>query len=619
MRMDSAPRRADPRRILAGMKHAAIAALIVVAAAGSADLLAKGKQAPAKKDPDLCVVPPGAQPLLPAKLLPGMGTTTAREFPVTTSSDDARKFFLQGVSQIHSFWFTESERSCTQAAELDPKMAMAYWCIALSAASDYRPAFQLLRNRSNGAGPAIASGEAAATGAGSGEATVRRQTTGAAIDPQVRAREAIGKAMALRDSITERERLYIEAQAARRAPGPKDQADAAYVAGLRKLVAAYPGDLQAKSMLGLALDNGFDPVTKEPREHTMEAIGLLEEVVSKDDSEFGAHHYLIHAYEGSKTPEKAWHSNARYAGLVTNIPHALHMPGHIYAQSDRIDAAISAFSGAATVELKWIDSDSLYPQGHHGHNVHFLIHALNLGGRYDDSIKWTQHLLTFKENPRERSGNNQQGVWRQGYFGLVKTLVRFEKWDAVQDGKTFPVYDKPEQNAWRHWALGLAQANTGQIDKAKATLADMQKDVAAATSAKEPLAIAAQELDATIAARAGDRKKAYELYRKAAEREAAMLYTEPPSYPRPVVEGWGNVALSLGDFATAEKAYREALGREPGSGRAYFGLAASLDGLGRASDAQDARGKAAKAWAHADQHLPQMEKLRTSTAAAPQQ
>ena len=51
----------------------------------------------------MCAVPPGAQPLLPAKLLPGMGNT--KNFPVTTKSEEARKFFLQGVSQIHSFWF----------------------------------------------------------------------------------------------------------------------------------------------------------------------------------------------------------------------------------------------------------------------------------------------------------------------------------------------------------------------------------------------------------------------------------------------------------------------------------------------------------------------------------
>ena len=119
------------------MKHLSCVGLVVLlATVGSPDLAAKGKQAQAPQ-PDMCIVPPGAQPLLPAKLLPGMGVT--KDFPVTTTSEEARKFFLQGVSQIHSFWFQESERSCTQALELDKDMAMAYWCIALSAASDYRP------------------------------------------------------------------------------------------------------------------------------------------------------------------------------------------------------------------------------------------------------------------------------------------------------------------------------------------------------------------------------------------------------------------------------------------------------------------------------------------------
>jgi len=227
-----------------------------------------------------------------------------------------------------------------------------------------------------------------------------------------------------------------------------------------------------------------------------------------------------------------------------------------------------------------------------------------------------QHLFTFKENPRERSGNSQRNTWRQGYFGLIKSTVRFEKWSEILDGKTLPVYDKPEQQAWRHWAIGLAQSATGQPEKAKATLAEMQKDLDAVTSAKEPIGIALQELEATIAARAGDRKKAYELYRKAADREAAMLYTEPPAYPRPVVEGLGNVALALHDFAAAEKAYRETLEREPGSGRAYFGLAAALDGLGKTADAREARRRAAKAWARADSNLPQVQSLRNATAAA---
>ena len=135
-------------------------ATIVIALGFSFTLTAAGKkpQAPSRPAPDLCAVPPGAQPLLPAKLVPGMGET--KHFPVTTKSDDARRFFLQGVSQIHSFWFQESERSCLQAAQYDPEMAMAYWCIAVSAGGDYRPAFQLMRDPNDGGRPAGAANQA---------------------------------------------------------------------------------------------------------------------------------------------------------------------------------------------------------------------------------------------------------------------------------------------------------------------------------------------------------------------------------------------------------------------------------------------------------------------------
>ena len=92
-------------------------------------------------------------------------------------------------------------------------------------------------------------------------------------------------------------------------------------------------------------------------------------------------------------------------------------------------------------------------------------------------MKWVQHCFTFKETPRERAGNSQRVTWRQGYFALIKTLVRFEKWNEILDGKTIPVYDKPEQQAWRHWAMGLAYSATGQPEKAKA---DARRDAEAA-------------------------------------------------------------------------------------------------------------------------------------------
>lgn len=224
----------------------------------------------AEREADMCLVPPGAQPSLPAKLLEGQGVTN---MPVTTTSEQARAFFNQGVSQLHSFWAIEAERSFLQAATLDPDMAMAYWGIAVAAAGDHRPAFQLLRNA------ALREAQGAAAAKTTGEQTART-ISGAAVDGKIRAREAIERAMSLRKQVTPRERLYIESQWARRNPDSRDS-DGDFIKALRKLVAAYPNDEEAKSMLGLALLNGYELPSKTPRPGTLEGIKLLEEIVAK--------------------------------------------------------------------------------------------------------------------------------------------------------------------------------------------------------------------------------------------------------------------------------------------------------------------------------------------------
>ena len=228
-------------------------------------------------------------------------------------------------------------------------MAMAYWGISMSAAGDYRPAFQLLRDPYDG-------GRAGTPMRTAGPDAVQRTTNGAAVDGRdPRARGDRQGHVAARQGDA-RERLYIEAEAARREPDVEECLTPITSRRCASWSAAYPDDLEAKSILGLALLDGYDSVTKEPRdEHDGERLRLLEEVVAKDDNHFGAHHYLIHGWEGSKTPEKAWRACKRYPELVTNIPHALHMPGHIYAQSDKIDEAIGAFARAAANELAWLE------------------------------------------------------------------------------------------------------------------------------------------------------------------------------------------------------------------------------------------------------------------------
>ena len=159
-----------------------------------------------KPSDDLCALPPSnARPSLPAKLLPGQGRIV---MPITTRSAQAQEFFNQGVAQMHSFWSREAERSFLQAAELDPEAPMAQWGIAMVAAGDYRPAFQLTEGDNKPRRPAAQTPPTSSPKWPSG--------------PE-RAREAALKAQQLSGRATPLEKLYITAVAARR---NKDSQDA---------------------------------------------------------------------------------------------------------------------------------------------------------------------------------------------------------------------------------------------------------------------------------------------------------------------------------------------------------------------------------------------------------
>ena len=189
---------------------------------------------------------------------------------------------------------------------------------------------------------------------------------------------------------------------------------------------------------------------------------------------------------------------------MTNIPHALHMPGHIYSQTGRWSDAEKSFRDAAQNERKWMAQDKLYGDGHHGHNVHYLATAYSFEGRYDDAIEAARELLQFKENPAQVAAADGVGSARaQGWFAMLRTLVQFEKWDVILAGEMLPVLARPRQEAWRHWARALAFANTGNAAKAREELAQFDAaltDYRARTKRANPteLEVARQELQAHL-------------------------------------------------------------------------------------------------------------------------
>src|SRR5437867_2652830 len=416
-----------------------------------------------------------------ARLMDGMGKV---DFTITTNSKDAQAFFNQGVAQLYGFWFVEAERSFRHSAPLDPNAALAYWGIALAAPGTFLPAYQILLTPNPG--PPVTPPNS----------------------PESRARAAIVKAQALRDSITPRERLYIEAVAAHHNPALRDQ-DAAYIAAMRRLVELFPDDLEAKAILALALENGYDAPAKSPKAGTGESLKLLRQVLAKDPNHAGANHFLIHALEGSKNLRDALPVANRYAALAPNIPHVLHMPGHVYAQIGMFDEAVKAFLAAAAKEREYMSADPQYSKLSYVHNEILLLHVFGSQGRYRDAMSHIADLMSAKENPAERE--TAVFFYRVGWFALMKTLVRFEKSHEILDGKTLPILGQPPESIWYHWARGIAYASTSNVAGARNSLRLMEQSIqslgGSTNAIAQQLQIARSELEAYIDANTGNVKK----------------------------------------------------------------------------------------------------------------
>ena len=207
--------------------------------------------------------------------------------------------------------------------------------------------------------------------------------------------QAIQRAEALKDKVSERERAYIEALATRYSDDPmasRQSLDRAYARAMEKLVKRYPDDLDAATLYAASLMNlspwDYWNLDGSPKGRTAEILATLQSVVDRNPRHAGALHYHIHAVEAVH-PERGEKQADMLGGLMPGAGHMVHMPSHIYMRLGRFTDSYEANRRAVAADEDYITqcrSQGIYPLNYYPHNIHFMAWSAMVQGRKQEAM-----------------------------------------------------------------------------------------------------------------------------------------------------------------------------------------------------------------------------------------
>jgi tetratricopeptide (TPR) repeat protein len=494
----------------------------------------------------------------PATLMEGFGDW---HHPVSTGNPQAQQFFDQGLRLIYAFNHDEAARSFQRAAELDPKMPMAYWGIAEAVGPNYNDP--------------------------------------ASDDRFKKAHEAIQKAVDLSSSASPSEKAYIEAMALRFPEDGTDRRKAAeaYHDAMREVTKKFLDDLDAATLFAEAGMNlhpwGLWHQDGTPQEGTEEILATLESVIKREPNHMGAIHYYIHSVEASRSPERALAGANRLAALAPAAGHIVHMPAHIYIRTGDYASAVKTNEQAAAADrtyLKASGAQGIYPMMYYSHNLHFIAMCSAMNGNYAEA-KRTADMLAAHVGPHVK-----EMPPIEGFMTIPLAVdVRFHRWDDILKAQQ-PDPTMKVASVFSHFARGMALAATGKTSEAEADYKLVSNAVEATppdvvfampvnNKAKDVLKIARDVLGAKIALAKKDTAVAIEKLKSAVAVQDSLKYNEPEDWFFPVRESLGATLLMNGDAVGAEKVFREDIERHPRNPRSLYGLQEALKAQKRDYDA----------------------------------
>jgi len=504
---------------------------------------------------------------------PHVGSVGSVKFAVSCSPA-AQEVFSHSVALLHSFWYEEAAKSFTAVAEKDPSCAMAWWGVGMSY---YHQLWE--------------------------PPTADALQKGAA---------ALEKAKAL-DAKTDRERGYIAALSAFYNANPHLDylsRNRAYSQAMETVYHNNPDDAEAAIFYALSLLATAAP-TDKTYTHQRQAGAILEKIFAAQPDHPGVAHYIIHSYDNPVLASQGLNAARRYAQIAPVVPHALHMPSHIFVRLGLWDEAIQSNLAAVAAGKKY-EQDAL------------------MGAAWDQRLHPTDYLV-YSYLQSGRDGEAKTAVAELGQVGKIQPdnltggyvlavaparyAMERRRWS---EAAALPVRPSafPYTEAITYWARAMGAARMGDSAAAKENLSQLRARKDALTAAKNDYwatqaEVLVRESSAWLAhaqAKAGEDETAtIALLRSAADLEDSVDKSNiTPGPVLPARELLADFLLELHRPAEAAAEYAVTLRNAPNRFNSLAGAAKAAELAGDSAQARQYYAQLMKVCAGGDAVRPEL-------------
>jgi tetratricopeptide (TPR) repeat protein len=396
-----------------------------------------------------------------------------------------------------------------------------------------------------------------------------------------------------------------------------------------ELAERFPEDLDALAFAALYHLAPARWVTKDKSHRIQyEAASNLKKVTDKIPDHPGAQHYKIHAYDFPLLADRALEVCDTYTSIAPDVPHALHMPTHIFTRRGLWDKSIEFNRRSAEAARKLGLKDGAL-NGHLPHALDYMVYAHLQRGEFRaaDAIR---QQLTLERGPFSSVNPGAMAF----AFAAIPARYALERQDWAQAAQ-LPVR-QPAAFGWGksylncdsivRFARALGAARSGQADAARREMAELETIHRELSAGNRATYWASQAETQLLAVRAwlefdaAQPDAAIALLRRAVELEAGVdKEAVTPGEVLPAGDLYGDLLLAAGRSAEALAAFEAVLVASPNRLNTLYGAGLAAEKAGQPEKARAHYAQLLQIAPAADSGIARVEHARAYLAQAAQE